>query len=108
MTNLTPDQMESRIVRYGDLRPCRTAFIDAHTPGSNQKENFTIIGGGVSESAEQHVHIGIAYGMPCDVADEFGSQRACQAKDEGQDEITKIGSSQTAGDLSVHGAPFVN
>ena len=45
------------IVRYGELRPCRTAFIDAHTPGSDRKENFTIIGGGVSESAEQFVHI---------------------------------------------------
>lgn len=49
--------MESRIVRYGELRPCKTAFIDAHTPGSDQKENFTIIGGGVSESPDQHVHI---------------------------------------------------
>jgi mannose-6-phosphate isomerase-like protein (cupin superfamily) len=49
--------MNSRIVRYGELKPCRTAFIDAHTPGSNQKENFTIIGAGVSESADQHVHI---------------------------------------------------
>ena len=49
--------MEKRIVRYGDLKPCKTAFIDAHTPGSNQKENFTTIGGGVSESADQHVHI---------------------------------------------------
>jgi quercetin dioxygenase-like cupin family protein len=54
---MTPEQMEARIVRYGDLKPCRTAFIDAHTPGSNQKENFTIIGGGVSESPDQHVHI---------------------------------------------------
>lgn len=54
---MTPEQMEQRIVRYGDLQPCRTAFIDAHTPGSDQKENFTIIGGGVSESADQHVHI---------------------------------------------------
>lgn len=54
---MTPADMESRIVRYGDLRPCKTAFIDAHTPGSDQKENFTIIGGGVSESADQHVHI---------------------------------------------------
>jgi mannose-6-phosphate isomerase-like protein (cupin superfamily) len=54
---MTPQDMEARIVRYGDLVPCRTAFIDAHTPGSNQKENFTIIGGGVSESADQHVHI---------------------------------------------------
>ena len=54
---MTPEQLEKRIVRYGDLRPCKTAFIDAHTPGSDQKENFTIIGGGVSESADQHVHI---------------------------------------------------
>lgn len=54
---MTPEEMEARIVRYGDLKPCRTAFIDAHTPGSNQKENFTIIGGGVSESSDQHIHI---------------------------------------------------
>lgn len=51
-----PDMLE-RIVRYGDLIPCRTAFIDAHTPGSDQKENFTIIGAGVSESPDQYVHI---------------------------------------------------
>ncbi|MBW3245626.1 cupin domain-containing protein [Epibacterium sp. DP7N7-1] len=49
--------LNDRIVRYGELRPCKTAFIDAHTPGSDQKENFTIIGGGVSESPDQHVHI---------------------------------------------------
>jgi len=54
---MTPQEFEQRIVRYGDLQPCKTAFIDAHTPGSDQKENFTIIGGGVSESADQHVHI---------------------------------------------------
>lgn len=54
---MTPQEMRTRIVRYGELVPCKTAFIDAHTPGSNQKENFTIIGGGVSESADQHVHI---------------------------------------------------
>ena len=60
---MTPQEMEPRIVRYGDLRPCKTAFIDAHTPGSNQKENFTIIGGGVSESPDQHVHISIPHGF---------------------------------------------
>ncbi|GAA5070298.1 cupin domain-containing protein [Roseibacterium beibuensis] len=60
---MTPPEMEARIVRYGDLRPCRTAFIDAHTPGSDQKENFTIIGGGVSEAADQHVHITIPHGF---------------------------------------------
>ena len=51
------DEMRSRIVRYGELVPCRTAFIDTHTPGSDRKENFTIVGGGVSESSDQHVHI---------------------------------------------------
>lgn len=60
---MTPQEMEARIVRYGDLCPCKTAFIDAHTPGSNQKENFTIIGGGVSESPDQHVHISIKHGF---------------------------------------------
>ena len=49
--------IQQRIVRYGELQPCKTAFIDAHTPGSDQKENFTIVGGGVSESPDQHVHI---------------------------------------------------
>jgi len=60
---MTPNEMEARIVRYGDLIPCKTAFIDAHTPGSDQKENFTIIGGGVSESPDQHVHISIPHGF---------------------------------------------
>ena len=55
--------LSDRIVRYGELQPCRTAFIDAHTPGSDQKENFTIIGGGVSESPDQHVHISIPHGF---------------------------------------------
>ncbi len=54
---MTTVQMNDRIVRYGELQPCKTAFIDAHTPGSDQKENFTIVGAGVSESADQHVHI---------------------------------------------------
>ena len=60
MTNYT---MDDRIVRYGELVPCKTAFIDAHTPGSDQKENFTIIGGGVSESPDKHVHIAIPHGF---------------------------------------------
>jgi len=46
-----------QLVRHGEFIPCKTAFIDTHTPGSDKKENFTIIGSGVSESSEQHVHI---------------------------------------------------
>ena len=55
--------IKNRLVRYGELIPCKTAFIDTHTPGSNQKENFTIIGSGVSENPEQHVHINIPHGF---------------------------------------------
>ena len=47
----------SRIVRYGELKPCYNAFIDCRSPGSEAKENFTIIGPGVSENPAQHVHI---------------------------------------------------
>ena len=52
-----------RLVRYGELRPCTTAFIDTRTPGSAEKENFTIIGPGVAESPDQHVHIDIPHGF---------------------------------------------
>ena len=55
--------INNRLVRYGELIPCYTAFIDTHTPGSDQKENFTIIGSGVSENPEQHVHISIPHGF---------------------------------------------
>ena len=44
-------------VKFSELVPCRTAFIDTHNPGTEGKENFTIIGGGVSENPEQYVHI---------------------------------------------------
>lgn len=50
-------------MRHRDLRPCVTAFLDTRTPGSDQKENFTIIGPGVSESPDQHVHIEIPHGF---------------------------------------------
>ena len=44
-------------VRFNELVPCRTAFVDTHNPGAEGKENFTIIGGGVSENSDQYVHI---------------------------------------------------
>ena len=59
----TSAAMEARVVRYADLRPCYNAFIDTRTPGSEAKENFTIIGPGVSENPEQHVHITDPHGF---------------------------------------------
>jgi mannose-6-phosphate isomerase-like protein (cupin superfamily) len=55
--------MEARVVRYTDLRPCYNAFIDTRTPGSEAKENFTIIGPGVSENPDQYVHIAEPHGF---------------------------------------------
>lgn len=56
------DAMRERRVRYAELRPCYNAFIDSRTPGSDAKENFTIIGPGVSENEEQFVHIAEPHG----------------------------------------------
>ena len=55
--------LRARLVRYDDLVPCKTAFIDARTPGSDRKENFTVIGSGVSENPDQHVHITEPHGF---------------------------------------------
>lgn len=51
------------LVRYEELIPCTTAFIDTRTPGSKEKENFTIIGPGVAENPDQHVHITRSHGF---------------------------------------------
>jgi quercetin dioxygenase-like cupin family protein len=55
--------LRSRLVRYDELVPCLNAFIDARSPGSDRKENFTVIGPGVAENPEQHVHITLPHGF---------------------------------------------
>jgi mannose-6-phosphate isomerase-like protein (cupin superfamily) len=55
--------LESRAIRYADLRPCLNAFVDTRTPGSEAKENFTLIGPGVSENPDQYVHIAEPHGF---------------------------------------------
>lgn len=59
----TLERMAKRLVRYDDLRPCLNAFVDTYTPGSDKKENFTIIGPGVAEHPDQHVHISESHGF---------------------------------------------
>ena len=58
----TANALSQRLVRYDELIPCYNAFIDCRTPGSEAKENFTIIGPGVSENPDQHVHIAEPHG----------------------------------------------
>lgn len=58
-----PAGLADRLVRYRDLIPCLNAFIDTRSPGSEAKENFTIIGPGVSENPGQHIHIAEPHGF---------------------------------------------
>jgi len=37
--------------------PCKAAFIDCRTPGSDRKDNYSFIGMGVSQSSEQFVNL---------------------------------------------------
>lgn len=63
MHTWTQEAMEQRLVRYADLKGLRNAFIDSRTPGSDRKENFTIIGPGVAENPSQVVHIPEPHGF---------------------------------------------
>ncbi|MDA3938005.1 MAG: cupin domain-containing protein [Spirochaetia bacterium] len=47
----------NHLVRFADLKYARAAFVDARTPGSSPKENYCIIGKGVSQDSRQPVHI---------------------------------------------------
>ena len=55
--------LKKRLIRYEDLIPCKAAFIDAKTPGSNLKDNYSIIGVGVSESRHQKVNLPEKHGF---------------------------------------------
>ena len=55
--------LQKRLIRYEDLMPCKAAFIDAKTPGSHKKDNYSIIGGGVSESKHQKVNLTELHGF---------------------------------------------
>jgi quercetin dioxygenase-like cupin family protein len=57
------DSLKSFILRGSELVPCKTAFIDARSPGSDQKENFCLIGSGVAENPSQVVHISTPHGF---------------------------------------------
>lgn len=61
--DLAENLLDQRVIRFTDFVPCTTAFIDARTPGSNQKENFCLIGSGVAENPGQVVHINIPHGF---------------------------------------------
>jgi mannose-6-phosphate isomerase-like protein (cupin superfamily) len=60
---LTQEQAESRRVKRSDYTSCSVAFIDCKKPGSHLKENYAIIGPGVSSANDQFVNLPEAHGF---------------------------------------------
>ncbi|MFH8487528.1 cupin domain-containing protein [Streptomyces longisporoflavus] len=55
-------ELGRRTVRRSDFVSCNQAFIDCRTPGSDRKENYAMIGPGVSQAAGQHVNLRLPHG----------------------------------------------
>ncbi|HWO60362.1 MAG TPA: hypothetical protein VNO31_10060 [Umezawaea sp.] len=58
-----PDEVARRTVLRSDWVPCKAAFIDCRTPGSDLKDNYSFIGPGVSQSADQFVNLREPHGF---------------------------------------------
>ena len=59
---------QTRLIRRSDMVACKLAFIDCKMPGSNLKENYSLIGAGVTQSADQVVNITEPHGFSLGVA----------------------------------------
>ena len=60
---VSADEVERRTVRHADWVPCKAAFIDCRTPGSNRKDNYSFIGRGVSQNPDQFVNLSEPHGF---------------------------------------------
>ena len=56
-------ELTRRTIRRTDLVSCNNAFIDCRTPGSDLKENYSLIGNGVSQNANQFINLQIPHGF---------------------------------------------
>lgn len=60
---VTAEELERRTIRRTDFVSCNQAFIDCRTPGSDTKQNYSMIGQGVSQSAGQVVNLREPHGF---------------------------------------------
>lgn len=56
-------EIRRRTILKTDWVPHNAAFIDCRTPGSDQKENYAFIGGGVSQNAGQVINLTEEHGF---------------------------------------------
>ena len=60
---ITTDEAEKRLIKRSDYVSCNVAFIDCKTPGSHLKENYSLIGPGVTSSADQVINLREPHGF---------------------------------------------
>ncbi|WAC56812.1 hypothetical protein [Gordonia sp. SL306] len=62
-TPVTQAELDRRTIRRADLVSCNQAFIDCKTPGSDRKENYALIGSGVSQNSDQVINLREPHGF---------------------------------------------
>ncbi|MFY7974332.1 MAG: hypothetical protein ACOVOT_07885 [Rubrivivax sp.] len=60
---LTPAELQRRHIRRAHYVSCDDAFIDVRLPGSTPKENYSIVGPGVTQNASQVVNLREPHGF---------------------------------------------
>ncbi len=60
---VSPEQARARVMRPADYVSCPTAFIDCKKPGSHLKQNYSMIGPGVTTSTDQVVNLREPHGF---------------------------------------------
>lgn len=63
MTQISQAEADARHVKRSDYQSCAVAFIDCKKPGSHLKQNYSIIGPGVTSSTEQVINLPEAHGF---------------------------------------------
>lgn len=63
MTPMTQEIAQARHIKREDYVSCTVAFIDCKKPGSDTKENYSIIGPGVTSSDDQIINLPEVHGF---------------------------------------------
>jgi len=65
---LTASEAQARHIRHADMVACEVAFIDCKMPGSERKQNYSLVGPGVTQSRDQVVNLTEPHGFSLGVA----------------------------------------
>lgn len=60
---LSPEEARARLITARDFVACKVAFIDCRKPGSHLKENYSMIGPGVTTNPDQVVNLREPHGF---------------------------------------------